>query len=239
MIASAAARVTPSSGGAPSRRAARGAARSRCEHLYARHVFLAGVSVRDDLVRALALQVDDDHLATKLNVPSCRKGGCSRRRYTNARRSSVCWTTHPTDCSNSARPCCRSTSGVDAKGLSACNQRPFAICRRRAQHVLRGTAAVRPRSGTDECGVRPHHGGPRRLSAGRACLARHRHPRSVTSSGETMTQLTRRPTPAPLTPPVAPSFPKTLADCAEGGWRNYTQFENEGECRDYVRSTTP
>lgn len=43
----------------------------------------------------------------------------------------------------------------------------------------------------------------------------------------------------PFTPPVAPSYPETLEDCEDGGWREYHQFLNERECKDYVRRSTP
>lgn len=48
-------------------------------------------------------------------------------------------------------------------------------------------------------------------------------------------------TPAPLTPPASPpaSNPTTLADCENGGWRNYPQFRDEAECRDYVEGLGP
>jgi Flp pilus assembly pilin Flp len=45
-----------------------------------------------------------------------------------------------------------------------------------------------------------------------------------------------------FTPPVPRSdleWPVTIADCEDGGWRNYAQFRNERECKDYVRDITP
>ena len=45
-----------------------------------------------------------------------------------------------------------------------------------------------------------------------------------------------------FTPPVPRSdleWPTTIADCEDGGWRNYAQFKNERECKKYVRDTTP
>jgi Flp pilus assembly pilin Flp len=45
-----------------------------------------------------------------------------------------------------------------------------------------------------------------------------------------------------FTPPVHKSdleWPKTTADCEDDGWRNYAQFKNERECKDYVRDITP
>jgi hypothetical protein len=30
-------------------------------------------------------------------------------------------------------------------------------------------------------------------------------------------------------------WPRRLEDCENGGWRNYVQFENERQCKDYVR----
>ena len=30
-------------------------------------------------------------------------------------------------------------------------------------------------------------------------------------------------------------WPKKLEDCENGGWQNYVQFENESQCKDYVR----
>jgi hypothetical protein len=32
-------------------------------------------------------------------------------------------------------------------------------------------------------------------------------------------------------------WPRRLEDCENGGWRNYVQFENERQCKDYVRDT--
>ena len=45
-----------------------------------------------------------------------------------------------------------------------------------------------------------------------------------------------------FTPPVPRSdlaWPETIADCEDGGWRNYAQFRNERECKDSVRDMTP
>jgi hypothetical protein len=53
------------------------------------------------------------------------------------------------------------------------------------------------------------------------------------------------PTPAgPLEPPsigTVPqlTYPTTIAECEHGGWRNFSQFRNEAECREYVDSLTP
>jgi hypothetical protein len=44
-----------------------------------------------------------------------------------------------------------------------------------------------------------------------------------------------------FTPPVPRSdleWPTTIADCEDGGWRNYAQFRNERQCKDYVRDIT-
>jgi hypothetical protein len=30
-------------------------------------------------------------------------------------------------------------------------------------------------------------------------------------------------------------WPRSLDDCENGGWHNYVQFENERQCKDYVR----
>ena len=32
-------------------------------------------------------------------------------------------------------------------------------------------------------------------------------------------------------------WPRRLEECENGGWRNYVQFENERQCKDYVRDT--
>jgi Flp pilus assembly pilin Flp len=47
--------------------------------------------------------------------------------------------------------------------------------------------------------------------------------------------------PAPFEPPrPAPvTWPTTLADCEDGGWRNYPQFRNETECREYIERSIP
>ena len=46
---------------------------------------------------------------------------------------------------------------------------------------------------------------------------------------------------APFVPPRTPtlSYPTTLEDCEDGGWRNYAQFEDEEECKKYVEEHTP
>jgi Flp pilus assembly pilin Flp len=46
---------------------------------------------------------------------------------------------------------------------------------------------------------------------------------------------------APFEPPRSPpvTWPSTLADCEDGGWRNYPQFENEAKCREYVERLRP
>ena len=48
--------------------------------------------------------------------------------------------------------------------------------------------------------------------------------------------------PAPFQPPVpAPQlvWPTRLENCEDGGWRNFVQFDNEAECKDYVNGLTP
>ena len=47
---------------------------------------------------------------------------------------------------------------------------------------------------------------------------------------------------APFVPPrssPAPSSPTTIAQCEDGGWRDFGRFRDEAECRDYVDSLTP
>ena len=56
---------------------------------------------------------------------------------------------------------------------------------------------------------------------------------------------TPTPTPAgPLEPPSTGTvpqlaYPTTIAQCRHGGWRNFAQFHDEAECRQYVDSLTP
>ena len=56
---------------------------------------------------------------------------------------------------------------------------------------------------------------------------------------------TNTPTPAgPFEPPPTPAMPKpnsptAIAECEGGGWRNFPQFDSEGECRRYVDSLPP
>jgi Flp pilus assembly pilin Flp len=40
------------------------------------------------------------------------------------------------------------------------------------------------------------------------------------------------------TPPPL-SFPKTVADCEDDGWRDYPQFSSEADCVDYVEQLGP
>ena len=51
----------------------------------------------------------------------------------------------------------------------------------------------------------------------------------------------QQPRPAPFSPPYPSdaSFPATLEDCANGGWRNYAQFEDEAACESYGDGLTP
>ena len=47
---------------------------------------------------------------------------------------------------------------------------------------------------------------------------------------------------APFQPPIPSSgvsWPATLAECEDGGWRNFPQFASEAECREYVDGLTP
>jgi hypothetical protein len=47
---------------------------------------------------------------------------------------------------------------------------------------------------------------------------------------------------APFNPPSSSpgvTFPKTLADCENGGWQNYRQFTSQDECTDYVMALAP
>jgi Flp pilus assembly pilin Flp len=47
---------------------------------------------------------------------------------------------------------------------------------------------------------------------------------------------------APFQPP-SPSpeltYPTTLAECEDGGWRDFPQFASEAECIDFVDGLTP
>jgi Flp pilus assembly pilin Flp len=47
----------------------------------------------------------------------------------------------------------------------------------------------------------------------------------------------------PLEPPKpSPSglvWPTTVEECEDGGWRNFPQFADEEECREYVEGLTP
>ena len=42
----------------------------------------------------------------------------------------------------------------------------------------------------------------------------------------------------PATLPVL-TWPTTLGECANGGWRSFAQFDTEAECNDYVSGLTP
>jgi hypothetical protein len=58
-------------------------------------------------------------------------------------------------------------------------------------------------------------------------------------------QSTNRPMPAgPFEPPPTravpkPNSPTAIAECEDGGWRNFPQFHSEVECRRYVDSLPP
>ena len=47
---------------------------------------------------------------------------------------------------------------------------------------------------------------------------------------------------APFRPPSTSSgltYPTTLAECANGGWKNFPQFTSEAKCVEYVESLAP
>ena len=47
---------------------------------------------------------------------------------------------------------------------------------------------------------------------------------------------------APFTPPATTpglTSPTTLEQCEHGAWRDFAQFRNERECKDYVHSLEP
>jgi Flp pilus assembly pilin Flp len=46
---------------------------------------------------------------------------------------------------------------------------------------------------------------------------------------------------APLEPPMPSglTWPTTLEECEDGGWRNFPQFADEDECTEYVEGLTP
>jgi Flp pilus assembly pilin Flp len=46
------------------------------------------------------------------------------------------------------------------------------------------------------------------------------------------------PMPAPI-PSDTLRWPATTAECEDGGWRNFAQFESEADCREYVDGLTP
>ena len=54
---------------------------------------------------------------------------------------------------------------------------------------------------------------------------------------------TNTPTPAnPFEPPPTravpqPNSPTAIAECEDGGWRNFPQFDSEAECRRYVENS--
>ena len=46
---------------------------------------------------------------------------------------------------------------------------------------------------------------------------------------------------APLEPPHTPPhlvWPTKPEDCENGGWKNYVQFDDEADCKDYVEEIT-
>ena len=57
------------------------------------------------------------------------------------------------------------------------------------------------------------------------------------SGGEQMQQTPYEPL-TPPTPSAPQSWPTTLADCEDGGWKDFPQFKNEAECVDYVNRLT-
>jgi Flp pilus assembly pilin Flp len=40
---------------------------------------------------------------------------------------------------------------------------------------------------------------------------------------------------APFVPPAVVAVPVTVEDCLNGGWRNYPQFTNQGQCVHFVQ----
>jgi Flp pilus assembly pilin Flp len=43
------------------------------------------------------------------------------------------------------------------------------------------------------------------------------------------------PPSAPFVPPAVEVVPVTIEDCLNGGWRNYPQFTNQGQCVHFVQ----
>jgi Flp pilus assembly pilin Flp len=47
-------------------------------------------------------------------------------------------------------------------------------------------------------------------------------------------------TPGTFKPPSAQlSWPTTIEECEDGGWRNFAQFSSEKECKEYVEGLAP
>jgi Flp pilus assembly pilin Flp len=45
---------------------------------------------------------------------------------------------------------------------------------------------------------------------------------------------------APFEPPRSDlAWPTSVEECDDGGWRNFAQFRNEAECREYVEGLSP
>jgi hypothetical protein len=50
----------------------------------------------------------------------------------------------------------------------------------------------------------------------------------------------KRGSPGGFRPPATQlSWPTTLEECEDGGWRNFAQFSSEEDCREYVESLSP
>ena len=56
------------------------------------------------------------------------------------------------------------------------------------------------------------------------------------SSGE---QIQRPAQPRASLPSPPHTWPTTFAECEDGGWKNFSQFENEEQCVEYVDGLAP
>jgi hypothetical protein len=43
----------------------------------------------------------------------------------------------------------------------------------------------------------------------------------------------------PLLPPFAVSYPTSIQECENGGWRTFPQFADQEECKRFVESLEP
>jgi Flp pilus assembly pilin Flp len=208
-------------------------------------VFVAGIPVRDEAVLELARLVDDPELAAKLEENYSR--GTNVLALTIAERSTIlaAFEDPPADLAELRGVLLRELAWLRSEGLASRAPPPQGV----APHLRLDAAASR---NTLQIVARGRH-----ASESGQTMAEHAIVLAAIAVVCVLALMllavairgqvgsAQPPTPgAPLEPPsvgtvAQPSSPTTLAECEHGGWRDFPQFHNEAECKQYVHSLRP